>query len=154
MAEPKPPATPRPLAPDTDDPRFAPFWEGTAQGRLRLPACGACGTANWPPRALCPVCFSEQRTWRDHEPAGTLQTWTIAGIPTAPGYAAVPYVLGVVEVVPGDYPVRLIGQVSGEPEDLAAGMPLRAAFRSIGDAVVVDWAPTISTVPTNTKDTW
>jgi hypothetical protein len=152
MTEPKPPAAPGPVAPDVDDPRFAPFWQGTAQERLRLPACAACGTVNWPPRALCPVCFSEERTWSDHEPAGTLQTWTIAGIPTAPGYAAVPYVLGVVEVVPGDHPVRLIGQIAGEPGDLAVGMPLRAIFRSIGAAVVVDWAPAKSIAPTNKKD--
>jgi hypothetical protein len=154
MAEQRPPAATGPAAPDTDDPRFAPFWEGTAQGRLCLPACAACGTPSWPPRALCPVCLSESRAWSEHGPAGTLRTWTVAGIPTAPGYAAVPYVLGVVEVVPGDYPVRLIGQVTGEPGDLAVGMPVRAAFRSIGAAVVVDWVPTISTAPANTKDTW
>jgi hypothetical protein len=152
MAEPTPPAPAGPAAPDTGDPRFAPFWAGTAQGRLRLPACADCGTVSWPPRALCPVCLSERKTWGDHEPAGTLQTWTIAGIPTAPGYAVVPYVLGVVEVIPGEHPVRLIGQVTGQPGDLAVGMPLRATFRSIGAAVVVDWAPTISTAPANTKD--
>lgn len=97
--------------PDVDDPDYAPYWAGATRGELVLPECAACGTVRWPPRALCRRCYSDETRWFVREPRGTLQTWTVVGHPTVPGFATVPYVVGIVELtaLPG---VRLTGGIA------------------------------------------
>ncbi|MFG1627200.1 Zn-ribbon domain-containing OB-fold protein [Kribbella sp. NPDC049227] len=127
--------------PDVDDPDYAPFWAGATRGELVLPECAACGTVRWPPRALCRRCYSDETLWSTHEARGTLHTWTVVGHPSVPGFAEVPYAVGIVELtaVPG---IRLTGGIAGAPDDLWIGMPLTAVFDRVGGdpgLTVVRW---------------
>ncbi len=130
--------------PDLTDPDYAPYWQAAGAGVLSLPECAGCGVVRWPPRALCRHCRTEPVRWVEREPSGTLHTWTVVTHPTAPGFAEVPYVVGMVEPA-GLSGVRLLGNVVGtDPADLRIGMPLRADFHRTGtepDFTVVRWRP-------------
>ena len=129
----------RPL-PNVADREFAPFWEGTALGELRLVFCTACGEVRWPPRPICDRCRSFELEWRAVDPRGGLYTWTVVEHRTTADIPP-PYVVGLVDIA--DHPgVRLLGQVVAEPDALAVGMPLVARFdRVTDDVTLVNWEP-------------
>lgn len=129
--------------PDLDDPLFAPFWQGTAKGELRVQQCPKCKTAYWPPRAMCVLCESFDLAWITCNPRGRLFSWTIVGKATAKGFPDVPYVVAIVEL---DQPnVRVVGNVVGiDPPDLRVGIPLHARFvpaGANGEIHIIEWHP-------------
>lgn len=128
-------------APDLEDPLFAPFWEGTRQGRLMIQACDDCATPRWPPRRLCPACGSFATRWVAQAPRGTLFSWTVIGKATAKGFAEVPYVVGLVAL--DERPsIRLAGNVEGiAPAALRAGLALRGRFVAAGAMTLLRWQP-------------
>lgn len=119
--------------PDLDDPVFHPYWEGAAQGKLMLPRCRGCDRMNWPPRTICLECRATDFAWEQQETSGTLFSWTVVGRATAPGYADVPYTIGIIAL--DHVAVRLMGQVVGvDPENVAMGMRLSARFTPAGSS--------------------
>jgi hypothetical protein len=129
----------RPL-PDVDDPRTAPFWAATAEGRLVVQKCDNCGYLRWPPGPLCPECQALGGTWTEVRPTGTL--WSVATYHRAldPAFAGqVPYTVALVELDDGP---RMYGQISGEPESFELDTPVEAAFDEVAPGVnLVAWAP-------------
>jgi uncharacterized OB-fold protein len=127
------------LPPDIEDPLFAPFWQGTREGRLMVQACDDCATPRWPPRRICPACGSFATRWVECAPRGTLFSWTVIGKATAKGFTEVPYVVGLITLddTPG---VRLVGNVIGlAPEALRVGLPLRGRFVDAGAMTLLRW---------------
>jgi uncharacterized OB-fold protein len=53
-----------------------PFWEGLAQGRWQSTCCDACGKFTFPPKPVCPHCWSDRMQWKDLSRRGTLYSWT------------------------------------------------------------------------------
>ena len=126
--------------PEIADPEFAPFWEGTAAGELRLVFCTTCGTVRWPPRPICAHCQSFEFEWRAVPPEGSLYTWTGVEHKTTAGIDP-PYVVGLVTIT--EHPtIRLLGQVLAANADLTVDMPLVAQFDEVAEGVsLVNWAP-------------
>jgi uncharacterized OB-fold protein len=42
-----------------------PFWDATAEYKLRVPRCAACARYRWPPGPFCPHCQSQLTEWVD-----------------------------------------------------------------------------------------
>lgn len=136
-------ATPVPhgTLPDLEDPRFAPFWRATGEGRIDLPQCENCDTLVWPPRPVCPVCLGDAFRWSDAGTRGEIYSWTVvhhATVDTMPG----PYIVVVVALsnAPG---VRLLGNMwSIDEQELAIGLPVEASFDDVGEGTtLVNWRP-------------
>jgi len=130
--------------PDLEDPAYAPYWSGLAEGRLTLPACSACDRIQWPPRPICRHCGARDRHWVEREPRATLYTWTVVEFATVRGFE-VPYVPAVV-TLDSDPDVRLVGQVVGmDPGDLSIGMALEGRFDAVNESsepfTLLRWAP-------------
>ncbi|MDZ4359012.1 MAG: OB-fold domain-containing protein [Variovorax sp.] len=53
-----------------------PFWSGLAQGRWQSTCCEACGKFTFPPKPICPHCWSDRMQWKDLSKRGTLYSWT------------------------------------------------------------------------------
>ena len=53
-----------------------PFWSGLAEGRWQTTCCEACGKFTFPPKPICPHCWSGQMAWKDFSARGTLYSWT------------------------------------------------------------------------------
>lgn len=57
-------------------PDSAPFWEGTAAGKLLIKRCDACGKFHYYPRPLCPFCASDRTVWTEASGRGHIYTLT------------------------------------------------------------------------------
>lgn len=53
-----------------------PFWEGLSQGKWQTTCCQACGKFTFPPKKICPHCWSDDMAWKDLSARGTLYSWT------------------------------------------------------------------------------
>lgn len=98
------------------------FWDGLADGVVRLPACAECGRWVWPAQPRCPHCLAAALEWRDVEPVGVIYSWTRTWYPFAPERAdELPYVVLLVEL-PAAGGARILGVYAGpSDDDLAVG---------------------------------
>jgi uncharacterized OB-fold protein len=115
----------RPLPEPT--PVTRPFWDGLREHRVRLQKCRACGGWVFYPRAACSHCLSPELDWVDVSGLGTLYTYTVARVPTAPQFAAdVPQLIAVVQLDEG---VRLTTTLVGvDPAQVKVGMRVAPVF--------------------------
>ncbi|MEJ7930569.1 OB-fold domain-containing protein [Ramlibacter sp. AN1015] len=77
------------------------FWEALREGRWRTTACQACGRRTFPPKPVCPHCWSTEVAWVDAGTQGVLYAWT--RIHAAPAVFApeAPYACGIVDLDEG-----------------------------------------------------
>jgi uncharacterized OB-fold protein len=111
----------------TPSPTTEAFWAATAEQRFLIQRCGACGGAQFYPKATCTTCGSADLAWEDASGRGTLHTFTVARRATHPVFeGAEPYVVAIVELAEGP---RVTGNVVDcAPEDVRIGMPLAIAW--------------------------
>jgi uncharacterized OB-fold protein len=120
-----------------------PFWDATREHSLVVQRCAACGNAQFPPEVVCIACQSHELGWDEVAPTGTLTSFARVWHPVHPALAdKVPYLIGIVELVPG---VRLVGNIVGDPDrtDLVLDAPMQAVFEDHEDADVtlIQWEP-------------
>jgi len=90
-----------------------------AAGCLVGAACGDCGWATWPQRALCARCGSAAMSVSELRGPGELSTWTTVwtSLPDVPA----PYSMGLL-MVDG---IRIFGHLRGDLESLHEGSLMR-----------------------------
>ncbi len=126
-------------------PETAPYWEGTAQGELRIQRCRACDRAYFYPRSSCPHCASTDVSWITATGRGRLHTYLISHR-AAPGFGdQVPYAIAVVELEEGPRMMTNIVGVDNTPEALELDMALEVAFELRGDHYVPVFRPASAT---------
>ncbi|MGD9704585.1 MAG: Zn-ribbon domain-containing OB-fold protein [Acidimicrobiia bacterium] len=129
----------QPLPAVTDD--TAAFWEGGADGVLKIHRCRQCRTWFHPPAPVCPDCLS-----LDVGPEATAGRATVEGFsvnvqPWAPDME-VPYVVAVVSIddAPG---VQLTTRlVDVAPDAVSVGMPVEVAFLHVEEIYLPLFRPT------------
>lgn len=78
------------------------FADRAAAGGLELQACGDCGAFCWPPRDLCPICWSDDLQWRPVPADGALLSSTTIRHSLDPYFrAAAPWAIGAVKLDAG-----------------------------------------------------
>src|SRR3972149_8797559 len=91
------PATSLPHNPDAQ-----PFWDGAKQHRLLLKRCTRCAQLHFPPRHLCPACWSDALEWVEASGKGSIYSHTIVRrAPNAEFAAQGPYVLALIALDEG-----------------------------------------------------
>ena len=108
-----------------------PYWRASAEGRLVLPVCDACGHHIWYPRSWCPVCGAETVTWTEMSGRGTVYACTVLRRGMGPWAAATPYVGAYVELEEG--PRILANVITDVPESVSIGMPVVATFVPVAE---------------------
>ena len=104
-----------------------PYWEASAQGKLVLQSCSACGKVRHYPRLLCDACYSDAVTWIPSGACGTVHSWTVAHHAFHPAFAAeLPYTLVTVDLDEG---VRALGRWRGDAT-MSIGLPVQGAFEA------------------------
>lgn len=89
-----------------------PFWEAARENRLLINHCDACTRPFFPPRHLCPYCWSEKISWRDSSGSGVVYSFTIVHrAPSAEFALRVPYVVALITLAEGP---RLMANILGE----------------------------------------
>lgn len=123
--------------PDLGDPRTAPYFEGAARGELVIPRCGACGAWCWYPAERCGRCGHQDLAWTATSGRGSLFSWAVVRRAFLPAFEdMVPFVTGLV-ALHDDPAVRIVSYVvDTDPDDLVAGLPVRAEFRPLAFSTV------------------
>jgi uncharacterized OB-fold protein len=112
--------------PETDE-----FWNATAEDRLLLLRCDACGVVIWYPRALCPSCGSVSVSWFDASGQGSVYSFTVVHRSSGLFGDAVPYVTAYVELSEG--PRVLTNIVGCDPDAVHIGQAVRVVFCDTGE---------------------
>ncbi|MGO4714170.1 Zn-ribbon domain-containing OB-fold protein [Bradyrhizobium sp. 2TAF24] len=111
------------------------YWEGAAQGELRLQRCDDCTKAYFPPRPFCPSCGSRHVSVFKASGKGMLYSYVIHHRPV-PGFTP-PYAIAVVELAEGPRLMSNIIDCPQTPEALVLDMPLEVAFEKLDDAITL-----------------
>lgn len=123
----------------------APYWEGLAEGELRVQRCRQCRAWQWGPEWICHACLSFDVGFEAVAPKGRIYSWERVWHPVHPVLVeAGPYVVVLVEL-PDAGGVRMVGNLLGPAEqEVTIGAPVEAVFeRHDGDPpyVLVQWRP-------------
>lgn len=136
------------LLPDPEDADNAPFWQGTAEGELRVQRCGACGRRRIPPRPMCPDCRSLAAEWETLSGRGTIWSFVIPHPPLLPAYAELAPYNVIIVALEEDPTLRLVGNLVtsadgsiGEidPHTIEIGEPVSVVFSPVGDVHLPRW---------------
>jgi uncharacterized OB-fold protein len=108
------------------------FWQGGADGVLRIHRCSACATWFHPPAPVCPACLSRDVAAQPTSGRATVRGFTVNVQPWAPGME-VPYVLAVVGL--DDAPdVQLTTRlVDVTPDEVQIGLAVEVTFEQVSD---------------------
>ena len=113
------------------------FWEATKEERFLVQWCGACKSAIFYPREVCPQCLtSDSLEWRPSSGNGTVYAYSVQYRPANPTMAdRVPYTVALVEVDAGDgSTIRLMSNVIDiDPEQVEVGLPVTVAWEPLSD---------------------
>jgi uncharacterized OB-fold protein len=104
-----------------------PFWEGVAEGVLRLQRCRTCGRHVFYPRAVCPHCTGAELEWVEAAGTGRVHSFTVVHRAPAEYRDEVPYVVALVDLDEG---VRLMTRlVDVAPAEVRVEMPVEVSIR-------------------------
>lgn len=91
-----------------------PFWQGLTEGRWQSTRCTACARLTFPPKPVCPHCWSQDMQWDSLPDEGELYAWTRVHAPPAVFVDEAPYYLGIIDLDGGlRIAVRLLDPASG-----------------------------------------
>jgi uncharacterized OB-fold protein len=108
-----------------------PYWEGLAQGELRIQRCKACAKAVFYPRSLCPHCHSDQLEWIVAKGCGTIYSYTVVHQAFGLFAAEVPFVVALIELEEG---ARMMSRIIDAPrERIAIGKAVQVTFEQVGE---------------------
>jgi uncharacterized protein len=108
----------------------ADYWAATAEGRLLLKRCDACGHVIWYPRAICPDCHSTETSWFEASGQGEVYTFTVNRRGDGPWKEAAPFVLAYVELDEG--PRVMTNIVDCDVDTVAIGQRVTAVWDDTG----------------------
>lgn len=124
--------------PNIDDPETAPFWKGTAEGKLLVQACTKCGYLRWPPGPMCNECLSTETAWKEISPTGTLWSYAVYHRAMNPKFKdQIPYTVALVELDEGP---RMYGRLVANGAKVEPGVAVRGVFQEVEPGVMfVNW---------------
>ena len=113
------------------------YWEGLAQGELRIQRCDTCSRHVFYPRAICPHCFWDQLSWITATGKGTIYSYTVVHQAYGPYADEVPFVIAIVELEEG---VRMMTRIVGAPrEQVTIGAPVHVTFVTPSEGVTLPY---------------
>ena len=87
------------------------FWEGVARDELLLHHCKACSKLHYPPRHLCPYCWSDDLDWTPSSGKGVVYSFTVMHRAPTPNFIGrVPYVVALIDLEEGP---RMMANILG-----------------------------------------
>lgn len=109
-----------------------PYWEGLAQGELRIQRCQTCLRAVFYPRAICPHCHEDRLEWIVASGKGTIYSYTVAHQAFGVFAEDVPFVVALIDLPEG---VRMMSRIVDAPrERVTIGAAVQVTFeKGIGE---------------------
>lgn len=113
----------------------APYWQGLAEGVLRVQRNPRTGAFQFPPQWIAYDDQDFDLEWVEVAPRGVIYSWTRVWHPVHPALRdACPYIVVVVEL-PQAGNVRMLGNLLGDPrQDVPIGAAVETVFEHHADA--------------------
>ncbi|MAY75399.1 MAG: DNA-binding protein [Phycisphaerae bacterium] len=90
-----------------------PFWDNLTRGIFTTTRCDSCNRPSFPPKPICPHCWTDQVSWIELEGAGTLYSKTTVHAGPAAFVRDLPYSVGIIDLDEGlRIAARIIGDVN------------------------------------------
>ena len=119
-------------------PETQPFWDGCAQGELRLQHCQECGHVQFYPRRLCSGCFSENVAWQTASGKGTVRSWSLVVMPGAPGFEEeVPFISALIRLQEGPTMLSVLREIDNAA--VTPDMPVEVIFEQRSDTIYIPY---------------
>jgi len=84
---------------DSKTTQISQFFQNLKQGHLTTTKCKKCAQLLWPPRIVCPKCFSNEFEWVDLGKEGELYAFTEVRIGAPLGFVQdAPFCVGIVKI--------------------------------------------------------
>jgi uncharacterized OB-fold protein len=108
-------------------PESQPYWDGAAEGKLRLQRCKACGKFRNYPQLVCTECYSLDVEWVEASGRGSVHSWTVAHHAFHPAFKGdLPYTLVIVDLDEGP---RMMGRLDPSTQQkLRIELPVQVSF--------------------------
>ncbi len=87
------------------------FWDALVDGRFLVTRCAACDRHSFPPKPICPYCWTDAILWEEQATSGKIYSWTRVHAGPAIFEADLPYSIGIIDLDSG---VRLACPLIGE----------------------------------------
>lgn len=134
--------TPIPSSLLLQDSDTRPYWEGLAQGELRIQRCDSCLHAVFYPRALCPHCHADHLSWVAASGRGTIYSYTVAHQAFGVFAQETPFIVAIVELEEG---VRMMSRIVGAPRArVAIGQAVQVTFEVVGEHLTLPYFRLVS----------
>ncbi|MGQ9506455.1 MAG: Zn-ribbon domain-containing OB-fold protein [Candidatus Bathycorpusculaceae bacterium] len=79
--------------------KISKFFQNLREGKLTTTKCRKCGKSLWPPKIMCPECFSEDLEWIDLGFEGELYAFTEMRLGAPLGFVEdCPFCIGLVKI--------------------------------------------------------
>jgi uncharacterized protein len=116
-----------------------PYWRALAEGCLQTTRCLACTRLSYPPKPICPHCWTDQVEWTEIDPHGTLYSWTRIHAGPAMFAAELPYEVGIVDLTIGlRIAVRLVAAAG---KNFTPGLNMRMVVMAYDDGPLLAAMP-------------
>ena len=116
------------LLPEITDLNAA-YWEGLAEGEVRLQTCGACGARQHPPESFCYACGSTEVAWKPSTGAGEIYSFIeVHQLYNAAFKDHLPYVVAIVQLDDGP---RILGAMLGLDVEPEIGARVKPAIKQV-----------------------
>jgi len=107
------------------------FFDGVADGQLRVQQCGDCGAHQFYPRVVCKHCGSDHSQWVVASGRGQVASFSVVRRAVSADFEA-PYVIALIDLEEG---VRMMSHVIDiDPDQVVSGMAVTVVFRPVGGA--------------------
>ncbi len=115
-----------------------PFWDGLRERRFTTTICENCSHVTFPPKPVCPACWSEKVDWVELKGTGVLRSFTeICAAPLAFAKEA-PYIVGLVDLDEG---IRCLSRIKAPYDALAPDIRVHVVFREAEPSYLFDFVP-------------
>lgn len=110
-----------------------PFWESLRNEQFTTTRCQDCGDTTFPPKVVCPNCFSERLLWIPLGGKGVLYSYTKVWAGPDVFREDIPYTLCVVDLEEG---IRVGSRLLDEGDEVKVGDPVSLVFVHYSDVTL------------------
>lgn len=118
----------------------APFWEGLAQGEVRLQKCGKCAAHQYPAETFCYECGAQEMSWVTAAGEGTVYSFIVVHQLYHKSFKPfLPYTVAIVQMDEGP---RMLSAMLGLNRPVEIGERVKPLIRSVdGDRAFLTYVP-------------
>lgn len=107
-----------------------PFWDGLAEGEVRLQRCAKCGCHQYPPESFCYSCGAQALSWVKGE--GTVYSFIVVHQQYHKAFKPfLPYTVAIVQMNEGP---RMLSAMLGLARPVAIGERVTPCIRRVGQS--------------------